>query len=368
MITMILLSLTACGDPPNPAKVDPAANKLKLEVVVDQLTSPWGMTFLPDGAMLITEKSGKLLWFKDGMKRVIPGLPDDFYAYGQGGLMDIVLHPKYSENGWIYITYSHSTDGSTGSTALIRAKLSSDYKLTNVEILYKATTLSGRGVHFGSRIVFDRYGYVYFSIGDRGQRDINPQDPKRDNGKVYRLHDDGRIPADNPFVGKAGHKEAIWSYGHRNPQGMALHPVTGEIWTHEHGPRGGDEINIIQKGKNYGWPKYSHGINYSGTSFAEDTTGTDAVDPIHYWTPSIAPCGMAFINSDKYPGWRNFLLVGSLKFQYLALVHLKGNTVIKETKLMDGVGRLRNVVMGPDGYIYAATEGNGKIYRLVMEE
>ena len=229
----------------------------------------------------------------------------------------------------------------------------------NQEVLYKAAPNTRRGQHFGSRITFDKEGYIYFSVGDRGNRDINPQDITKDGGKIYRLHDDGKIPKDNPFVGKENAKEAVYSFGHRNPQGMEINPFTGEIWTHEHGPQGGDEINIIIKGRNYGWPKASYGINYSGTKFTDKTTIAGMENPIHHWTPSIAPSGMAFVSSDKYPNWKGNLLVGSLKFQYISNCTLKNGKVIKEEKILEGLGRVRSIEQGNDGYLYAGIERLG---------
>ncbi|MEL6812757.1 MAG: PQQ-dependent sugar dehydrogenase [Bacteroidota bacterium] len=334
-----------------------------LETVVEDLVNPWGMTWLPDGSMLITEKSGELIHFKNGNKTTIQNVPD-IYVRGQGGFLDIELHPKYPENGWIYMTHSSNEgEGQGGNTKLIRAQLDGN-QLTRIEDLYKASPNSRRGQHFGSRIEFDNEGFLYFSVGDRGNRDVNPQDITRDNGKIYRLNDDGSVPTDNPFVNDPNAKHAIFSYGHRNPQGMAIHPRTGEIWIHEHGPKGGDEINIVKKGANFGWPVISYGINYSGTKFTEETVRPGMEQPVYYWTPSIAPCGMDFITGGKYPDWEGHLLVGSLKFNYVELVRLNGNKVVGREKIAEDVGRVRNVKMGPDGYIYIALEGQG-IVRLI---
>jgi len=228
------------------------------------------MTFLPDGSMLITEKEGDLIHFKNGFKTKISGTPE-VTVRGQGGFMDIILDPYYSSNGWIYFSYASSKGDSKGAnTAIARARLKGD-QLTDFQELYKAYPNSRKGQHFGSRLAFDNEGYLYFSIGDRGSRDENPQDITRDCGKIYRIHPNGDIPKDNPFVGIYKAKTAIYSFGHRNPQGMIKHPTTGKIWTHEHGPKGGDEINIIEKGKNYGWPVISYGVNYSGTKFTDIT-------------------------------------------------------------------------------------------------
>ncbi|WP_445382612.1 PQQ-dependent sugar dehydrogenase [Robiginitalea sp. IMCC43444] len=361
----VVMTFVSCAqDPEN--KVNVPENKVvSAELVVDGLQIPWGMAFLPDGGMLITEKSGELIRFKDGQKTTIGNLPE-IYNRGQGGLMDLELHPDYSENGWIYLSYA-SPEGAEkgGNTAIARARLQGN-QLADLEVLYKAGPNTIRGQHFGSRIEFDSDGYLYFSIGERGERDVNPQDINRDCGKIYRLHDDGRIPADNPFIDSPEARPAIYTYGNRNPQGMARHPQTGEIWIHEHGPRGGDEINIVKKGANYGWPLVTYGINYSGTPITDQTEMEGTEQPIHYWVPSIAPSGMCFVTSERYPDWNGNLLVGSLSFQYLERLELDGNTVVKREKLLDGMGRVRNVRQGPDGFIYVAIEGKG-IYRLVPQ-
>ena len=353
MLFIALLSVFACAQDKNPVNTNH-----DYELVVKELNIPWGFAFLPDNSILITEKSGELIHYKNGQKTTISGLPE-IYVRGQGGLLDICLHPEYKDNGWIYFTYA-SPDGEEkgGNTALMRAKLKNN-TLVDKQLLYKASPNTTRGQHFGSRIVFDNQGYLYFTIGERGDRDTNPQDITKDCGKVYRLNSDGSIPIDNPFVNTPNAKPAIFSYGHRNPQGMVLHYETGEIWTHEHGPRGGDEINIIKSGKNYGWPVISYGINYSGTKFTDITEKEGMEQPFHYWDPSIAPSGMAFITSDKYPGWKGDLLVGSLKFQYLDKCVIKDGKVIKEERLLDNLGRVRSINQGPDGYIYVGIENLG---------
>lgn len=338
------------------------------ETVVTGIASPWGMVWLPDGSMLITNRNGELLHYQNNeLSDPLAGMPE-VWARGQGGLLDIALHPGYEKNGWLYLTYSSPEGGSGANTALMRAKLNEDRtQLIQKEVLYKAEPNTSRGQHFGSRIAFDEEGYLYFSIGDRGNRDVNPQDITRDGGKVYRLNPDGSIPDDNPFVGKEGAKTAIYSYGHRNPQGMDRHPATGQIWIHEHGPRGGDEVNKVKKGANYGWPVLSFGINYSGTEFAEDTARAGMEEPEWYWDPSIAPSGMAFVTSDIYSNWQGDLLVGSLKFNYIVYCQIEDDTVVGDKILFDGIGRVRNIRQGPDGYIYVATEGNG-IVKIVPKE
>ncbi|SDB46153.1 quinoprotein glucose dehydrogenase [Flavobacteriaceae bacterium MAR_2010_188] len=339
-------------------KNEEAENKNGYEIIVPDLSIAWGFVFLQDESMLIGEQNGDLILFKDGKKSDVTGMPE-VYHRGQGGLLDIKLHPNYKDNGYIYITYASPTgSGDGGNTAIMRTKLNGT-ALTDQKVLYKAEPNTTAGQHFGSRIAFDDEGYLYFSAGERGNRDDNPQDITRDNGKIYRLKDDGTIPNDNPFYNQSGAKKAIYSYGHRNPQGMDIHPTTRKIWTHEHGPRGGDEINIIKKGANYGWPVISYGINYDGTPFTDITAKEGMEQPIHYWDPSIAPSGMAFITSDKYPGWKGNLLIGSLKFQYVANCFINGDKVTKEEKLLEGIGRVRTINQGPDGYIYVSVENVG---------
>lgn len=337
-----------------------------VETVVGDMEVPWGMVFLPDGSMLISEQKGDLILFKDGAKTLVKNVPEVVFR-GQGGLLDLELHPNYKENGWIYISYSSPEGEEDGAnTAVMRAKLKGDALVEN-EVIYKASPNTTGPNHFGSRIEFDNEGFLFFTMGERGERDINPQDITRDNGKVYRLKDDGTVPADNPFVGKKDAREAIYSYGHRNQQGMLKHPETGEIWVHEHGPRGGDEINIIKKGANYGWPVISYGINYSGTRFTDKTEMQGMEQPMYYWVPSIAPSGMTFVTSDNYPELKGSLLVGSLKFQYLEkLTFDENNKVTSREKLLDQIGRVRNVRQGPDGNIYVGVEGKG-ILKLVKK-
>ncbi|MBP1840139.1 PQQ-dependent sugar dehydrogenase [Formosa algae] len=350
---ILLLHFFACAQ----EKKSNSAN-YSYETIVSDIDIPWGFVFLPDGAMLITEKSGTLILFKNGNKTTITGLPD-ITRLGQGGLLDIALHPDFKNNGWIYFTYASSEgEGSGANTALMRAKIKNN-TLTQKEFLYKAAPNYSSGDHFGSRIVFDDQDYLFFSIGERGQRDLNPQDITRDGGKIYRLNADGSIPTDNPFVNTPKAKKAIYSYGHRNPQGMILHPDTNTIWAHEHGPKGGDEINIISAGKNYGWPVVTFGINYWGTSISDDTEKEGMESPIHHWTPSIAPSGMCYVTSDKYADWKGNLLVGSLKFQYLNRCIIKNNRVIKEERLLENLGRVRSIVQGPDGFIYVGIENVG---------
>ncbi len=367
----LALLIVACTEKPSTNTSEDQNQTQKInytpELYFDGVTIPWGMTWLPNGDMLITDRSGKLLRVRDGkLLAEISGVPE-VYSRGQGGLLDIILHPEYDSNGWIYITYSSTQGMEDGAnTAIMRAKLE-DNALVQSQVLYKASPNSTRGQHFGSRIAFDGDGYLYFSVGDRGNRDVNPQDLSRDGGKVYRLNDDGSIPSDNPFVDQEGAIDAVYSYGHRNPQGMATHPETGKIWAHEHGPRGGDELNYIEPGKNYGWPVISYGINYNGTSFTDKTEMEGMEQPKTYWDPSIAPSGLDFVTSDTYPDWKGKAIVGSLKFNYLVIVDLDGTEVSNKNIVLEGIGRVRNVRQAPDGYIYVGVDGEG-IYRIIQEE
>lgn len=332
--------------------------KYTVTPVIEGLNNAWGMTWLPNGDLIYTEKEGKLYRY-DGTKSIeITGLPE-VYLRGQGGLLDVITHPEFDKNGRIYISYASSEgEGSGGNTAIATAVLKND-QLTDLKVLYKATPNTRKGQHFGSRFAWDSDGYLYFSIGERGERDVNPQDLSRDGGKIYRLHDDGSVPADNPFIDIAGAKTAAFTYGNRNPQGITVHPNTGEIVSHEHGPQGGDEINFVKPGRNYGWPVISYGENYGGGKFAESTAKQGMEQPFYYWVPSIAPSGFAILDNTAYGDWNGNYLVGSLKFQYLEMLYVNDNAVTKREKIVDGIGRLRNVKIGPDGFIYISVEGKG---------
>ena len=321
----------------------------------------WAFTWLPDGKLIATVKDGRLLLIDGETSTEISGAPE-VRTVGQGGLLDVLLDQDFATNRLVYLTYSRSEEGGEkGFTSVGRGRLSDDGStLENFTSLYDGGPATDKGQHYGSRMVWGpNDGMLYFTIGDRGNRDENPQDTTRDGGKVYRIAADGSIPADNPFVGVEGAKEAIYSYGHRNLQGLAVNPTTGEIWENEHGPRGGDEVNVIEAGKNYGWPVITYGINYDGSQITEEVAREGMEQPVHYWVPSIAPSGMAFVTGDRYPGWEGDLLVGSLKFSYLKLVHLDGKNVTGEQAIIKNIGRLRDVRMGPDGYIYASIEGTG---------
>ncbi|MFN2457499.1 MAG: PQQ-dependent sugar dehydrogenase [Chitinophagaceae bacterium] len=338
------------------------APSFKVDTLLTGLQNPWGMAFLPDNRILITEREGQILIVKDGVLQGqrVQGVPQ-VYAMGQGGLMDITLHPDYRKNGWIY--FSYSKPGNSGATTTVaRAKLNGN-RFTNLEEVFRVSPFISSGVHFGCRIVFDGKGYMFISTGERGTKQ-NAQDLNTHNGKVIRLHDDGSVPADNPFVKRAGAKPEIWSYGHRNIQGMVYDAATNTLWSHEHGPRGGDEVNIVEKGKNYGWPVVTHGIDYDGSTISRIKEKQGIQSPLHVWTPSIAPCGMTLVTSNRYTGWKGNLLVGALAHKHVARLEVKNKRIVNEEKLLKKIGRVRAVSQSPDGFIYVLTEGPGMFLRL----
>ncbi|MEY3746896.1 MAG: hypothetical protein RL194_355 [Pseudomonadota bacterium] len=331
--------------------ISAGTEKIRINVLTDKLNAPWGMAFLPDGRILVTEKSGQLRMIENGklLPQPVAGAPKVVDS-GQGGLLDVALHPQYAQNGWIYLSYSARGADGVG-TEVMRAKLQG-MSLTGSEVVFSQSPKISGGNHFGSRIVFDREGYLYITMGDRGDKD-RAQRLEQHIGKVVRLYDDGRVPADNPFAGKSEALPEIFSLGHRNVQGAAVHPASGKIWTHEHGPQGGDEINILAPATNYGWPVITYGVNYFiGTKIGEGTHKTGMAQPLYKWVPSIAPSGMTFYTGDAYPGWKNSLFIGSLKFQMLVRLTLDGDKVTKEERLLQGIGRVRDVRQGPDGLLY----------------
>lgn len=336
---------------------------IEVETVATGLANPWGMAFLPDGRILITERAGDIRIVENGMlvEEKVEGVPP-VRAQGQGGLLDIILHPDYEENGWIYMTYAKEGPGG-GATTLLRAKLEGN-NLTDLEELFVAMPFFSSGQHFGSRIAFDNEGYVYITTGDRGNMQ-NAQDLSNHYGKVIRLHDDGAVPDDNPFVDEEGAMPEIWSYGHRNPQGLYFDKANNRLWEHEHGPQGGDEINIIEKGRNYGWPEITYGVNYGGGIISEDTEKEGMEQPVHYWDPSIAPCGMTMATSDYYPDWKGNLFIGALVLQHVNRVVLSDTEYVSEERLLQGNARVRAIVESPQGRLYIATESPGALLRLV---
>ncbi len=333
--------------------------------IAEGLEHPWGLAFLPDGNTLVTERPGRLRIVKNGKldPQPIAGLPA-ISARGQGGLLDVALHPRYTDNSFVYLSYTARGDGGVG-TEVARGKLAGN-RLENVQVIFRQQPKGSTGRHFGSRLVFDREGYLYITLGDRGEQE-RAQRPDDHAGSVIRLHDDGRVPKDNPFVGKPGWKPEKYTLGNRNLQGAALHPQTGALWTHEHGPQGGDEINVIRAGVNYGWPVITYGAEYViGTRIGEGTHKAGMAQPLHYWVPSIAPSGMAFYTGDKFPRWRGDLFVGALRDQMLVRLKLDGEKVVKEERMLKGaLGRIRDVRNGPDGLLYLLTDSpQGVLARL----
>ena len=321
------------------------------------------MAWLPDGRMLVTDRSGEILVFKDdkftGEK--LSGVPQVFNQ-GQGGLLDIQLHPDYKKNHWIYISYAKPVEG--GATrAIARFKLNGN-QIVEFKDLFLAKPFLPADYHFGSRIVFDKDNFMYFSSGERGTQP-KVQELDNDHGKIHRLYDDGRIPEDNPFAGQKGAHASIWTYGHRNPQGMVYDADNNRIWAAEHGPMGGDELNLIEKGKNYGWPKTSYGINYDSTILTEFKELPGVENPVRYWVPSIGPCGITIVTSKHYPAWKGNILVSALAFRHLARVVLSGTKYVSEEKLLQDMGRVRHVAESPDGILYVITEGPGLMLKLV---
>jgi aldose sugar dehydrogenase len=336
-----------------------------VKLVVEGLEQPWSVAFLPDGRMLVTEKAGRLRVVSQGklLPNPIEGVPQ-VTVHGQGGLHDVVLHPDFKSNQLVYLAYAARGADGVG-TELARGRLAGQ-RLENVQVLFRQSPKGGAGQHFGGRIVFDRQGYLYLTLGDRGERD-RAQRPDDHAGSVIRLHDDGSVPKDNPFVGRNGWKPEKFTLGNRNIQGAAFHPQSGLLWTHEHGPQGGDEINVIRAGLNYGWPVITYGVNYGiGTRIGEGARKEGMEQPLYYWVPSIAPSGMAFYTADRFPRWKGNLFVGALRDQMLVRLQLDSEKVVKEERLLKGVlGRIRDVRVGPDGFIYVLTdESHGVLARL----
>lgn len=368
---IVLCAIISCQSSDNktaPAKEQASADtatkqKFTVQKLYDSLRNPWGLAWLPDGRLLVTERSGEILVFKNDQYtgEKLSGVPEVFNE-GQGGLLDIKLHPNYAQNNWIYISYSKPVKGGA-TTAITRFKLQGN-QIVEKQDVFLAKPFLKEDYHFGSRIVFDKEGFMYFSVGERGtQPKVQLLD--NDHGKIHRTFDDGRAPTDNPFAGQSGAKASIWTYGHRNPQGMVYDEASGNLWAVEHGPKGGDELNLIQKGKNYGWPKTSYGINYDGTILTKHKEMEGIENPVRYWVPSIAPCGMTIVTSDRYPDWKGNLLVSALSFRHIARVELSGTKYVKEEQLVQDIGRVRAVGQSPDGVIYAVTEGPGLLIKLV---
>ena len=352
----------------------PAAppTKVRVEVVARGLETPWGLAFLPDGRMLVTERPGRVrIVSRDGkLSRPLSGVPK-VAATGQGGLLDIALKPDFERSRLVYISYAEPRDGRSNGTAVARARLvgaPGEERLEDVEVIFRQEPSHRGGLHFGSRLVFAPDGKLFVTLGERFEMRF-AQDLGRHWGKVVRLEPDGTVPADNPFVGKEGARPEIWSYGHRNAQAAAIHPGTGILWLVEHGPRGGDEVNIVERGANYGWPVVGYGIDYSGAKIHLAPSRQDMVAPMYYWVPSIAPSGMAFYTGDVFPAWRGNLLVGALAGQALHRLVLDGARVVAEEVLLaDRNARIRDVRQGPDGAVWLLSDaGSGSVLRITPD-
>jgi glucose/arabinose dehydrogenase len=339
----------------------------KVVSVARGLANPWAVAFLPDGRFLVTERAGRLrIVERDGrLGEAISGLPA-VDAGGQCGLLDVVLDPKFADNQWVYWSYAEAGEGGN-STAVARGRLQGQ-RLTDVQVIFRQLPKVSSSLHCGSRLVFGRDGRLFVVLGDRFSRKEDAQKLDNHLGKVVRIEADGKVPADNPFVATAGARPEIWSLGHRNMQGAALHPATGELWASEHGPQGGDELNRVLPGRNYGWPLLTFGRNYgTGTRIGEEGPKPGFEQPLKMWLPlSVAPSGMAFLGSDRYPGWKGNLFIGTLRGESLIRLELDGNTVVKEERLLGSRNsRIRDVREGPDGYLYVLTDSaDGQLLRL----
>ena len=338
-------------------RYEEASHAYQIVPVVDGLEFPWGLAFMPNGDFLVTERPGRLRVVRAGQLDPTPvtGVPEVWYG-GQGGMLDVALHPDFDTNRWVYLSYSRPGTGRLVTTAVSRGRLEGN-ALVDVEEVFVAEAWAQGPVHFGSRIVFDRQGYLYVSVGERGEMD-QAQNPGNHKGTINRLHDDGTIPEDNPFVGQPGHQPSIYAWGNRSPQGLTIHPETGELWETEHGARGGDELNHIRAGRNYGWPIITHGVNYNGRAIGEGIREREGLEqPVHFWVPSIATSGLTFYSGDRFPQWQGDAFVGGLAGEVLARVIMDGDQAVGEEALMEGYERrIRAAVVGPDGFIYVLTD------------
>ena len=340
--------------------------KLRVVTLARGLDHPWSLAFLPTGGMIVTERGGalRLVSQKGVVSEPLKDVPE-VYDNGQGGMLDVIVDPDFAKNSLIYFSFAEPGKGG-GGTAVAQAKLKlKTNQLRDVKIIFRQVPKSDGGRHFGSRLVLSRDKKLFITIGERGERN-RTQDFSINRGQVIRLNTDGSIPKDNPFVGRDGYRPEVWSVGHRNPQGAALHPETGKLWIHEHGAQGGDEINVPRPGKNYGWPIIAYGEHYSGGKIGEGTHKPGLEQPIYFWDPSIAPSGMAFYTGDKFAKWKGNLFVGALKFRLLSRLILKGQKIVREERILADLDeRIRDVRQGPDGYIYLLTDSDeGRILRI----
>ena len=351
----------------SPERVSTDLVEIDVETVANGLEHPWGMAFLPGGELLITERPGRLrvLLPDGGLSQPISGVPA-VAAAGQGGLLDVAIDPDFASNSLVYFSFAESRGGGAGlSVARGRLDLAQN-ALADVEVIFRQQPAVGGGRHFGSRVVFSNDGKLFVTAGDRGDHSDESQNPQNHIGAVMRINPDGSIPQDNPGVGRDDWADEVWSIGHRNIQGAAMRPGTDQFWTNEHGARGGDEVNLIEPGLNYGWPVISYGVHYSGAPIGEGTTRPDMEQPVYYWDPSIAPSGMAFYTGDAFPEWQGNVLVGGLAGQLLSRLTMRGDAVVDEERMLQGLdARIRAVAQGPDGLVYLLTDAaDGRVLRL----
>jgi glucose/arabinose dehydrogenase len=361
LATLFLLVAATVAFAQSPVVLRSAGHDFRVVTVADGLVNPWSIAFLPDGDVLISERPGRLRIVRHGQLLADPvaGVPEVF-AQGQGGLLDVVPHPDFVTNQMLYLSFSKPLPGGESTTAVVRGRFEND-RLTGIDEIFEAETRGGG--HYGSRLAFDGNGYLFITVGERqdptsGDLEAHPaQDLSNHHGVVVRLHDDGRVPSDNPFVDTEGARPEIWTFGHRNPQGLVVHPDTGEVWVTEHGPQGGDELNLLSKGSNYGWPVIGYGVNYgSGLAIHEGTQRGGMESPMHFWVPSIATSGLMVYTGDRFPEWKGNLLVGGMAGEQVARLVTDATGIVHEETLLHGIGRVRDLRQGPDGYIYVAIE------------
>jgi glucose/arabinose dehydrogenase len=358
------MAVPACAQEQSGAVERSQLLSFRVVTVAEGLQNPWSIAFLPGGDLLVTERPGRLRIVRNGVVQPpVSGVPE-VLARGQGGLLDVVLHPQFATNRLVYLSYSKPGTG-RNTTAIVRGRLDGN-ALSGVQEIFEADAWATTNGHFGSRMAFDRQGYLFITIGDRqappsGNLENHPaQLLSNTQGKIVRLHDDGRVPTDNPFVGRPGVRPEIWSYGHRSPQGLAIHPETGDIWMTEHGPQGGDELNLVLPGRNYGWPIIGYGVNYGGARIHASTERAGLEQPAHYWVPSIATSGLMIYTGDRFPQWRGNLFAGGMVGEHIARLTMDGRRVASVENLLQGRGRVRDIRQGPDGLIYVALdEGSG---------